>query len=49
MVRQVRIPLIASIAAFFVNIFFNWCFIFGKLGAPEMQIAGAALGTVIAS
>ena len=47
-VRQVRIPLIASIAAFFVNLFFNWVFIFGKLGAPEMQIAGAALGTVIA-
>ena len=37
--RQVRIPLIASIAAFFVNIFFNLGFIFGKLGTPEMQIA----------
>ncbi len=46
--RQVRLPLVTSIIAFFVNIFFNWVFIFGNLGAPEMQIAGAALGTVIA-
>lgn len=47
-VRSVKIPLYASIVSFFVNIFFNWVFIFGHLGAPEMQIAGAALGTVIA-
>lgn len=46
--REVKIPLLASIGSFFVNIFFNWVFIFGKLGAPELQIAGAALGTVIA-
>ncbi len=47
-VGQVKIPLYSSICAFFVNIFFNWMFIYGKLGAPEMQIAGAALGTLIA-
>lgn len=47
-VGQVRIPLISSITAFFVNVFFNWVFIFGKLGAPRMEIAGAALGTLIA-
>lgn len=47
-IREVRIPLITSIFAFFVNIFFNWVFIFGRLGAPEMQIEGAALGTLIA-
>lgn len=47
-VRQVNLPLITSIVAFFVNIFFNWIFIFGKLGAPRMEIAGAALGTLIA-
>lgn len=27
------------------NIFFNWIFIFGKCGCPEMGIAGAALAT----
>lgn len=47
-VGQVRVPLFTSIAAFFVNVFFNWVFIFGKLGAPRMEIAGAALGTLIA-
>ncbi len=47
-VGQVRVPLICSILAFFVNVFFNWVFIFGHLGAPRMEIAGAALGTLIA-
>ena len=47
-VGQVRIPLLSSITAFFVNVFCNWVFIFGKLGAPRMEIAGAALGTLIA-
>ena len=47
-VRQAKVPMYMAIAAFFVNIFFNWVFIFGKLGAPEMQIEGAALGTLIA-
>ncbi len=47
-VGQVRIPLLSSVSAFFINVFFNWVFIFGKLGAPRMEIAGAALGTLIA-
>lgn len=47
-VRQVRIPLINAIISFFVNILGNWIFIFGNLGAPQMQIGGAALGTVLA-
>lgn len=47
-VRQVQIPLYTAVVAFFVNIFFNWIFIFGKLGAPEMGVEGAALGTLIA-
>ena len=47
-VGQVRIPLACSICAFFVNVFSNWVFIFGHLGAPRMEIAGAALGTLIA-
>lgn len=47
-VGQVKVPLFTSVAAFFVNVFCNWVFIFGKLGAPRMEIAGAALGTLIA-
>ncbi len=47
-VGEARLPLVASILAFFVNVFCNWVFIFGMLGAPRMEIAGAALGTLIA-
>lgn len=47
-VGQTLIPLICSICAFFVNVFCNWVFIFGHLGAPRMEIGGAALGTLIA-
>lgn len=46
-IGKMKIPLYSAIVAFFVNIFFNWVFIFGKLGAPEMGVAGAALGTLI--
>ncbi len=47
-VRQAQLGLYVSIISFFANIFANWVFIFGKLGAPRMEIAGAALGTLIA-
>lgn len=43
-----RLGLVVSIVSFFVNIGANYIFIFGKLGAPRMEIAGAALGTLIA-
>ncbi|MEA4911817.1 MAG: MATE family efflux transporter [Oscillospiraceae bacterium] len=34
--------------SFFVNAFFNYAFIFGKFGFPELGLVGAACGTVIA-
>ena len=43
-----KVSLYGSIGAFFINIFFNYVLIFGKLGFPRMEIAGAALGTMIA-
>lgn len=46
-VGEIKIPLFSSMGAFFVNIFFNYMFIFGKFGAPRMEIAGAAIGTLI--
>lgn len=45
---QTKVPLIGSCGAFAINILANWIFIFGNLGAPRMEIAGAALGTLIA-
>jgi putative MATE family efflux protein len=47
-VGQVMLPLLVSIGAFFVNLSMNYMFIFGKFGAPRMEVAGAALGTLIA-
>lgn len=47
-VGKADIALYSSIGAFFLNVFFNWVFIFGHLGAPRMEVRGAALGTLIA-
>lgn len=46
-IQKVRIPLIASIGAFVVNIFGNYCFIFGKFGFPRLGIGGAAVSTFL--
>ncbi|MCH5339642.1 MAG: MATE family efflux transporter [Acetatifactor sp.] len=43
-----RLGLVVSIVSFFVNIFCNYVFIFGKLGLPAMGVMGAALGTLAA-
>lgn len=41
------VALVGSVIAFVVNVFLNWVFIFGNLGAPRMEIAGAAFATMI--
>ncbi|QAR30390.1 MATE family efflux transporter [Ornithobacterium rhinotracheale] len=38
---------IATIVANVLNIFFNYLFIYGNWGMPRLEIAGAALGTLI--
>lgn len=45
---HIRIPLISSIIAFFLNLGFNYAFIFGVWFFPRLEIVGAAVGTVIA-
>ena len=47
-VRSVKLGLYNSMFSCVSNVFFNWVFIFGNLGAPAMGVAGAALGTLIA-
>jgi len=47
-VKMMHIPLYTSVAAFFINIGANYAFIFGKFGMPRMEVAGAAVGTLIA-
>ncbi|HZJ82200.1 MAG TPA: MATE family efflux transporter [Clostridia bacterium] len=47
-VEVVKVGMYLSIITFFTNVFFNWVFIFGNLGAPALGIEGAALATLIA-
>jgi putative MATE family efflux protein len=41
------LPMISGAAALLVNVFFNYCFIFGNLGFPELGVKGAAIATLI--
>jgi len=43
-----KVPLLVSTAAALVNTFFNWVLIYGNLGAPRLEVTGAAIATVIA-
>ncbi len=47
-IGKVRPPLVISVAATLVNTFFNWVLIYGNLGAPRLEVRGAAIATVIA-
>ena len=46
--QQTRIPMYISIAAFVTDALFNYLLIFGKLGFPQLGVAGAAIATVLA-
>src|SRR6185295_13019166 len=35
------LPLVATLVANVLNVFLNWVFIYGNLGAPRMEVAGA--------
>ena len=44
---QTILPMKAGIAAVIINLILNYILIYGKLGAPALGVAGAALATVI--
>ena len=44
---ETMIPMIASFAAMFCNLFLNFVLIFGHLGFAPMGVAGAAVATVV--
>lgn len=39
-------PMIVTLAANILNVFANWVLIYGKLGFPRMELAGAGLATL---
>ena len=45
-VGTVKISLVVYLVALCTNVFFNWVFIFGNLGAPALGVRGAAIATV---
>lgn len=47
-IELVKAPLIISSVATLINTFFNWILIYGNLGAPRLEVAGAGYATVIA-
>jgi len=47
-IGEVRVPLIISVTATCVNTFLNWVLIYGNLGAPRLEVTGAAYATMIA-
>ena len=42
------ISMVVLLGANLLNVFFNWLFIYGACGCPEMGVEGAALGTFLA-
>lgn len=45
--EETFVPMVAGVAAVFVNLGLNYVLIFGHFGAPAMGVRGAALATVI--
>ena len=47
-IGQVRAPLVISVVGTLVNCVLNWVLIYGNLGAPRLEVRGAACATIIA-
>jgi Na+-driven multidrug efflux pump len=47
-IARPKVPLIVSATATLINTVGNWILIFGNLGAPRLEVAGAAYATIIA-
>ena len=45
--ERVKAPLICSIVSLVVNFCINYVLIYGKFGMPKMEVAGAAVGTLV--
>ena len=47
-IGEVKVPLVISIIATLINTALNWILIYGSLGAPRLEVQGAAIATVVA-
>ena len=47
-ITRTRVLMVNAIIMTVANVVFNYIFVFGNFGAPQMGIAGAALGSVLA-
>ncbi len=48
-IGRTRVVMVTDVLGVMLNIPLSWALIFGQVGLPELGIAGAALGTVIAT
>ncbi|MDR0496935.1 MAG: polysaccharide biosynthesis C-terminal domain-containing protein, partial [Treponema sp.] len=47
-IARPKVPLVISAIATLVNTVGNWILIYGNLGAPRLEVTGAAIATIIA-
>ena len=47
-ITRTRVLMVNAVIMTVANVVFNYIFVFGNLGAPQMGIAGAALGSILA-
>ena len=47
-IGKVKVPLVISVIATLINTFLNFVLIYGNLGAPRLEVRGAAYATIIA-
>lgn len=47
--NNAALPMATSLFSLVINIFLNWCLIFGKLGFPALGANGAAIATLVSN
>jgi len=45
-IKKVRVCLYTTVISTPINLFLDWCLVFGKYGFPKLGVKGAAIGTV---
>lgn len=47
--EKVKLPVVTAVITALLNMFFNYCLIYGNFGFPRMEAAGAALATSLSN